>query len=69
VERRGISIFWPRQVLEIRFLLALVPAIAQLSPLQLDGRLLDFLDRMVMRCSDGSVGIHLCTEVKEVDAI
>jgi hypothetical protein len=49
VEKRGISIFWLRQVLETHFLLALVPAIAQLSPFQLDGRLLDLLDRMVMR--------------------
>jgi hypothetical protein len=31
VEKRGISIFWLRQVLETHFLLALVPAIAQLS--------------------------------------
>jgi hypothetical protein len=44
VERRGISISWLRQVLEMPFLLVLVPVTAQLSRL-----LSGLLDRMVMR--------------------
>jgi hypothetical protein len=49
VERRGASIFRVRHVLEMPFLLALLPAISQLSRLLIDGKLLDFLDRIVMR--------------------